>query len=443
MKLLYLFFFFLSFGVFALEDFSKAKEKEKVDIVENTTMDREIKNEVNEAENKISGRDKKERKNEDDKLDEEILKAIKEDKLEQEIVSKKSSRPRFKQSENPDISFVMNFGLGIFTDNNHIKQLGHSIDSNGLTLQGLEMTAEHSIDPYWKFNLNFQFIGMHIEEAYITSLALPFNMQMRLGMMNALFGRENNQHLHVLHTINYSLMHSRFLSHEHFSGLGIELSYLIPLPWYSLIVAQIFDNKDAYFRSSSFGKSSFGKDGYISGFDDLVYLARLENFFDLNDSLSLYWNFSSTFGKSNLSPDDRTTLLGTDVYLKYRPFNSGNDGFMIAMTFESIFRHTQIPSSHIRDYGGYLQLDMLPNKYWSLTLRGDFNDSFSKIPKTKMYQEKFNRETRGTFAMSYMPTHFSRIRLQYDIVKKEGMDLYHAFFLQVEGNVGSHGAHNY
>jgi hypothetical protein len=377
--------------------------------------------------------------------DDDILKAIEEDNValtEKKENTNKTTNNLFKPSENPDISFVMNFGAGYFTNENIITQGGHAIDNNGFALQGLEMTVDHSIDPYWKFNLNFQFVGMHVEEAYITSLALPFNIQARFGMMNALFGRENNQHLHVLNTINYSLMHSRFLSQEHFSGLATELSFLMPFPWYSMIIAQVFDTREGYFRSSSFATSNYTKKGYIDGPEDLLYLARLENFFELSDDFSLYWNFSSTFGQSAYAPDNRVTLFGSDLYLKYRPVTTGNGDFMLALTIETVLRDTQISGGFLRDYGSYAQLDMHTSKYWSFTLRGDYNDLLSGDIPTG-YEDKFSKEMRGTLAISYMPTHFSRIRIQYDAVKKEGLDLYHAFFIQLEGTVGAHGAHNY
>lgn len=375
----------------------------------------------------------------DDDLD--LQQAIKDD---QNLVENKevTAHQLFKPSENPDISFVMNMGAGYFTSDKIIRQSGHAIDNNGLTLQGLEMAVSHSIDPYWKFNLNFQFVGMHIEEAYITSLALPFNIQARFGMMNAKFGRENNQHLHVLNTVNYTLMHTRFLSQEHFSGLATEVSLLMPLPWYSMIIGQAFDTRTGYFRSSSFATSDYNSDRKINGLEDLAYLARLENFFELSDDLSLYWNFSSSFGQSKYVPDDRVTLFGTDLYLKYRPITSGHGDFMLALTIESVLRDTQVPNSSVRDYGSYAQLDLRTSRFWGFTIRGEYNDKLSgKVPVGS--EDKFSKEMRGTFGFSYMPTHFSRIRVQYDIVKKEGLDLYHAFFIQLEGTLGVHGAHSY
>jgi hypothetical protein len=139
-------------------------------------------------------------------------------------------------SENPDISFILNAGLGYFSDSDHREQGGHAIDENGFALQGVELAVGHSVDPYFRFDMNFQFMGMHMEEIYVTTLSLPWNFQMKAGMINAQFGRENPQHLHSVKFTNYSLMHSRFMSSEHFSGIGSEISVLLPLPWYSLIL---------------------------------------------------------------------------------------------------------------------------------------------------------------------------------------------------------------
>lgn len=87
----------------------------------------------------------------------------------------KKSGSGVQGSENPDISFIIDFGGGWFSRKDHPKYGGHAIDSNGFTLQGLEMTAGAAVDPYFRFDLNFQFVGMHVEEAYVTTLALPYH----------------------------------------------------------------------------------------------------------------------------------------------------------------------------------------------------------------------------------------------------------------------------
>jgi len=153
---------------------------------------------------------------ETDSIDSDFAKAI---KIDKETAEPKKESPEGilapllgGGSENPDISFIFDGGFAHYSSDNHIRQEGHSISENGFALQGVELAVSHSVDNYFSFDMNFQFVGMHIEEAYFTTLSLPLNLQARGGMMNAMFGRENSMHLHVVNFSNYSLLHNRFMS---------------------------------------------------------------------------------------------------------------------------------------------------------------------------------------------------------------------------------------
>lgn len=345
-------------------------------------------------------------------------------------------------SENPDISFILNAGAGYYSDSGHRKQGGHSIDESGFALQGVELAVGHAVDPYFRFDMNFQFVGMHMEEVYFTTLSLPWNLQMRGGMMNAKFGRENEMHLHSLKFTNCSLMHTRFMSPEHFSGIGGELSVLLPLPWYFLVLGQVFDTKDGhYFRSSSFATTKYTESGKLDSPKDLVYLARIENFFELGSNWGLKLGASGAWGLSEYVPDNRVSIYGGDFYLKWRNISSGRDGYGFAFTFEIMFRDTQVPGDFVTDWGGYAQTDFLFTKYWEISLRGDYNDIIRGTPVN--FEKMPEKEIRGSVAITFLPTHFSKIRIQYDLIKEHGKTVSHAAFLQGEFAVGAHGAHKF
>ena len=84
---------------------------------------------------------------------------------------------------NPKISLILNSCLGWHSQPSHIHQGGHAPDANGFTLQGLEFAASASVDPYFRFHMNFELAHMHIEEVYLTTLALPANLQARVGFL--------------------------------------------------------------------------------------------------------------------------------------------------------------------------------------------------------------------------------------------------------------------
>lgn len=342
----------------------------------------------------------------------------------------------------PDISFIVDVGLGWFFHDDHIRQGGHAMDRNGFTLQGLEMAVSGSVDPYFRYDMFFEISHLHLEEAYITTLSLPGNMQIRAGYMNAAFGRQNPKHLHTWNYVNPPLSHTRFMGEEHFSGLGMEISFLLPLPWYLYVGAQVMDtHSETAFRSASFGTVDLTGAGRMDGLEDFLYLARIENFFEITDDWSLSWGLSGAWGQSPWVPDNRVDLYGTEIYLKWRPISSGRDALAVALTVEYLLRRTQVPGDLVLDHGGYAQLDVQFSRNWMIGLRGDcggildgISPDVTKLPDTQW---------RSSASVTLLPTHFSKIRLQYDVGQERGHDLYHGVFLQLEVGVGEHMAHKF
>jgi hypothetical protein len=342
----------------------------------------------------------------------------------------------------PDISFILDLGFGWFDHSRHIEQGGHAMDENGFKLQGLEMAVSGAVDPYFRYDMYFQFAEVELEEAFLTTVALPINMQLRAGLMNAAFGRENAFHLHSWNFTNPTLMHTRFMAEEHFRGLGAELSFLIPLPWYMTVGAQMFDTKPGTgYRSSSFGTSEMSASGGIGSFADFTYTGKLDNFFALSDNWSMNWGLSGAWGLSPYMINGRAQLYGTDLFVKWRPISSGRDAIALGLTVEYMYRSTEVPGGYVGDQGVYTQLDMQFTRRWMAGLRGDYTGTISGgSPKDWMFP---GWQARGSVDLTFMPTHFSKIRLQFDAGRQDGQQLYTAGFLQVEVGIGEHVAHKF
>lgn len=60
----------------------------------------------------------------------------------------------------------------------------------------------------------------------------------------------------------------------------------------------------------------------VNGPEDLVYLLRWENSWDLNPTVTTKLGFSSLFGPNASGPDGRTIIAGTDLKMTWRPANN-------------------------------------------------------------------------------------------------------------------------
>ncbi|MBN1606434.1 MAG: hypothetical protein JW940_07355 [Polyangiaceae bacterium] len=346
-------------------------------------------------------------------------------------------------SLNPKMSLILDTGLAWFGRADHLTQGGHAMDDNGLWLQGLEFAATASVDPFFRFDLAFQLTEAEIEEAYLTTLALPVGLQARAGMMSAAFGRQNPLHLHFWNFVNPPLSHTRFLSAEQLRGPGAELSMLMPLPWYLTLTGQAFGTTEELgFASASFGTSEMNASGRIGGPEDFLYVLRMENFFELSPDWSLLSGLSEALGQSPWVPDGRTYLHGGDLYLKWRPISSGQGEYALGLTLEYVLRDTRVPGGRLRDHGGYAELDALVTKRWMAGLRFDTTRRWEGIvPDPQVIPGK---QTRGSASIAFLPTHFSKLRLQGDILRDRAHGGWGwASFVQAEVSAGEHGAHKF
>ena len=346
-------------------------------------------------------------------------------------------------SLNPSLSIILDVGAAWYGAADHLTQGGHAIDDNGIALQGCELAASASVDPYFRFDMNFQLTEAELEEVYLTTLALPLNLQIRAGLMNAAFGRENAMHLHVWSFSNPPLSHTRFMGEEHMRGPGVELSALLPLPWYLNLIGQAFATTESLgFESGTFGSSEQTGAGRINGLEDFLYVLRMENFFELSANWSLLIGFSEGLGQSPYEPDGRTYLHGGDLYLKWRPITKAAGEFALALTVEYMLRDEPATNGRFRDHGGYAQLDALLTNRWMVGFRYDTTDLWTGRSPDLETMPAWQR--RGAASLTFLPTHFSKLRLQGDFVRDSVRDeLGWAVFLQAEVSAGEHGAHKF
>ena len=341
---------------------------------------------------------------------------------------------------NPDISLILDTAAAAFSRGDHLHQGGHAVDESGMVLQGLEFVASANVDPYFRFDLNFQLAGVHLEEAALTTLALPGGLQARAGYLMVPFGRGNTQHLHTWSFVSPSLLHTRFLSAEHFSGVGAELSALLPLPFYLTLTANVLDpHRSTGLRSASFGAIESSASGRVDGLEDPVYSTRIHGFYPLSDDWSLSLGASGAFGQSPFVPDNRAALWGGDLYLKWRPVSSGDDAWGVALSSEYVLRDVQVPGDSVREHGLNAQVDAWLGRFWMVSVRGEGLDHVSGTVHDQAMFGTWQR--RSSIALTWLPTHFSKLRLQGDWGQGEGNRPAFGVFVQAEVSAGEHGAH--
>lgn len=361
--------------------------------------------------------------------------------------STSNSAPGMLSSMNPDIALIADFALAGFIGRPELVG-GHDPGQVGFNLQGLELAISSSIDPYFRFDSSILLglFGLEIEEAYGTTLGLGWGFQARAGQYMSAFGRANPTHVHQWDFVTQALIIGKFFGSEGMRGLGAELSQVLPLPWYVNWKVGVQN-----IAGESTGRSFLSSEADIETLLDLTVIGRLEQFFELSSSIEMLWGLSVANGANSSGRGNRTDIYGTDLLLKWYPATEGGRQ-SISWQTEAMLRRRQSPGTAnepegdvLQDFGGYSQLSWQLNASWQLAGRYEFVEG---IQHDYLDPDWTRARQRGALALTFYPSHFSRLRAEYNLDHLAYRDasserLTHAMFLQLELVAGAHGAHTY
>jgi outer membrane receptor protein involved in Fe transport len=342
---------------------------------------------------------------------------------------------RAVQSMNPSISFIADFALAGFSSKS-LQMGGHDPYQNGFNLQALEMSASADVDPYFKFDAHIVFghDGVEVEEAYATTSALPGNLQVRAGQFLTRFGRINPTHPHAWDFVDQPLVIGKMLGGDGNRGLGAEVSWLMPLPWYTELVVSETQATGGCCARSFYGDTDLG----VKSPKDLETTLALKQFHALTSDWSLSLGLSAALGPNPTYRGAESYVLGADLYLKYRPI-SRESSTMVTLTAEALTRRRETPTGTLADSGLYAQVAWRFAQRWTTGARYDF---VSGARGDYLDPDWISARHRATADLTFYPTEFSRLRVQgsADVPTWQTTHIY-AAFLALEVAVGAHGAH--
>ena len=341
------------------------------------------------------------------------------------------------QSMNPHISLILDVALAYF--HGKPRQAGaHDPNKTGFTFQQLELHMDAAVDPYFKLDANIVFsqFGVEVEEAYATSLAIPWGFQVRLGQFLTRFGRLNPTHPHTWSFADQTLVHGKFFGGEGNRGIGLELSWLAPTPWYLELVASGTQADGECCARSYFG----GDNSAIRGPQDFLYTLAIKQFFAFDSSWSLFWGLTAQLGPNATGQDNRSEIYGTDLYLRWRPTDS-TERMAFSLQAEGMFRSRQVPGEVLQDWGLYAQAVWQITPEWEVGARYDF---VTGQANDDLDPDWTRDRSRASLQVTLYPSHFSRLRVQgsYDAPGWREDPIW-AAILSAELLIGAHGSHTF
>jgi len=238
---------------------------------------------------------------------------------------------------NPEISMTGDL-VGLATDRGRE-------DFNG---REFELNVQSALDPYslTKWTLSFSpEKGVDIEEGYVSYTGLPGGLTLTAGKFRQEFGSLNRWHLHALPQIDYPLALQTYFGEEGLAQTGLSATWLLPHPWATAneVTLQLTDGESAAFGGESFR--------------NLVGLAHLKNFWDVNDATYAELGLSGIAGTNGSGGASR--VWGTDLTLHWQPPTRAKYREVTWRT-ELLRSQRDDPAGVRRDaWGGYTYLESL------------------------------------------------------------------------------------
>ncbi len=343
---------------------------------------------------------------------------------------------------------------------------GHDPFQRGFSAPNTEIVLDGAVDPYFSAMANFVFqldknneTHFELEEVYAKTTALPGNVQLKVGQYLANFGRQNPQHPHQWAFVDQPLILNRVFGPDGLRSLGTDISWLAPTPFFTEFTLGILNGNGEQgflFRNPGDevnGVSQFrGRttvDRSLSGVEDLLFVPRMAMSFELTDQQTLLFGTSAAFGPNNTGHDTRTEIYGADLYWKWKSASAEKGFPFVALQTEALYSRFDAgadpamgySAETLNDYGFYAQALWGFKPRWVAGLRGDWVDGNTGADDPN---DPFRgQRTRISPNLTWYPTEFSKLRLQYNYDHGEYFGDDHSVWLQFEFQLGAHSPHKF
>ena len=352
------------------------------------------------------------------KADSGLLKQV-----EQQLTSKEPvSIPiqvRTSPSTLPDISLIGDFRASY--RNNVKRNFDAGINEAELSLQSV-------VDPYARADFFFTMardpvtgkFSEDLEEGYITTLSLPFHLQLKAGKFKSAMGRINPVHPHALPFISLPTAYENYFG-EGINDEGVSLSWLVPNSlFYQELVVQVTDGP---IDNPSFSRSVG---------NTYLELAHLKNFFDLSANATLELGFSGVTGAN--SYDFRTNIAAMDLTYKWKPVQYNTYKSFTWQT-EAYFSNADTSKYQaVNSFGMYSFINFQFSR--RLFFTGMY--SYSNKPYSASTKENSYSATIGWYATEFQKIEIEGKTTSSNMEKEQNQVLLRWIFV-----IGTHGAHQY
>jgi hypothetical protein len=356
---------------------------------------------------------------------------------------------------NPNISLVLN--TYAYSSNLTDDEIGNrgiqgytqeGIDRRkGFNLDAAELFIFAPVDPYFNLyaTIPVKEDGVELEEAYFVTTSLPVGHQLKGGKFKSGFGRLNSQHPHAWEFVDAPLPYRAFIGDEGIIEKGVQYTYLLPLPFYTIVGMEVLQGGNEIL----FGSDATG--------GPHAYTAFAKFSFDVGAHSTILFGPSVITGKTKTGTvaadtdfEGDSTLCGFEITYKWKP--SSYQGFKLQGEYFYRVQSGDLTDTNLasvqrleRNQDGLYIQGVYRWSRWDFGARYDilslFKDNYA-LDGSK--QDLGRRPWRASVMADYNFSEFSLLRIQYNHDESDvSGKVNHEFFLQAVFSIGAHGAHQF
>jgi hypothetical protein len=365
-------------------------------------------------------------------------------------------------------------------------QAGHAHEHGGLeqgfNLRELEITLSGSVDSYFdaSASIGLSNSSSEIEEAWLRSRSLPYGLTLKAGKFLSAIGYHNEKHLHNWDFADQNLAYLSLFGEHGLNDSGVQLSWLAPSATYLLIGTELLQGSER----EQFGNRLDGAElvteinqefslslaeedlrlsqksapllttGYIRLAPDLGTRQALQ----LGASISRHANqqaFHEEAGEAFISQGSAYLYGVQAVYKRFAGSAHGKGALSLqaeafhfdssqTATWHSDALQLGIPLS-LSQQAAYLQGSWGFAPRWQVALRHAVSGLGGELIEDGA-REKITPSRQNSAALTWQPTEFSKLRLQFnhnDISSAAGRESFRQIMLQYNLSLGAHSAHTF
>ncbi|MDH3734802.1 MAG: OprO/OprP family phosphate-selective porin [Gemmatimonadota bacterium] len=254
--------------------------------------------------------------------------------------------------------------------------------------------------------------GIELEEGYLTWVGLPGSLGLKAGKFRQELGLYNRTHTHALLEVERPLAPAAFIGDDGLIQTGA-----------SLVLPSVGTGPGT--QTVTF-EATAASNPLFEGGTGFSYLGRLQSFWDLSPSTYLQFGVNGVTGR-NGDLDLSSGLLGVDVSFRWAP-PSQSRYRELTLKGEWYWARRDIGEDRSTGDGGYGQASVRWSRRWITGLRADWLDGYGAAPTAFQLVP----------TVSWWQSEWVRLRLQYNFLKRSGVEADHTVLLQIVWAVGPH-----